>query len=146
MFKLPWILTLAGAVPFVGLSVLLAIAPEGIDLGLIQYGFVTYGAVILVFLSGIHWGLGVAFGRHELSKPCRILFLWSNIIALSGWLALLADFILAIPLLAVGFLMQWVMDRSLYRVNHLPHWFMQLRNVVTPIVLASCLVAYVAIA
>lgn len=146
MFWMPTLLTLAGGLPFVGLALLLFIGPAWGDSILFYYGFVTYGAVILVFLSGIHWGLAVAYGRHGLTKVCRILLVWSNVIALTGWLVLLTfESVLAIPLLAVGFAMQWLMDRRLYQTYFLPAWFMRIRNLITPIVLASCLVAYLSL-
>lgn len=146
MFTLPLLLTLAGAIPFVGLALLLFAAPVWGDAILFYYGFVTYGAIILTFLSGIHWGLAVAYGRHALSRVCIILMLWSNLVALCAWFCLLVfESPLAIALLAVGFTVQWLMDRRLYQTYFIPQWFMRIRSIITPIVVASCLVAYISI-
>lgn len=147
MFTLPLVLTLLGALPFIGLAALLYIKPVWGDAILFYYAFVTYGAIILTFLAGIHWGLAVAFGRHQLTRVCRILLIWSNVVALSAWIALLMfEYPLAIPLLAVGFAVQWLMDRRLYQTYFIPIWFIRIRNLITPIVLVACLVAYLSLA
>jgi len=85
-----------------------------------------YGAVILSFLGGIHWGVAMK----EYQSPFSFnLVLWSNIVSLSSWLALLIPFnAVAFFFLAICFLVQWVVDRQLNAQLLTPVFYAHLRT------------------
>ena len=89
---------------------------------------VAYGAVILSFLGGIRWGEAIT--RNSLLPGWAALIL-SVIPSLIGWLALLLHFMvnhtLALILLAVGFIVQYLLDRRATDKGELPLWFGRLR-------------------
>lgn len=138
--KLALALSLLGALPFVGLSVGISLEIANKDL-LLQPLF-TYGAVVLSFLGGIHWGLGVVNAQ---SRPHVAYFMY----LLSVSMALLAWGVLFITesylrLLAYAFLyaVAWGIDSVLYGRKLIPLWYFNLRGIVTPIVVVSMYVAY----
>lgn len=126
--SLAWLLSLAGAVPFVTAALAQWLLSD--------HGFSTwsgqaavlYGAIILSFLGGIHWGLGL----HAGSDASRRLAV-SVLPALMGWLALLVQPAIGLLLLCAGFAGQFITDLWL----GLPRWFAWLRATITLIVLGS---------
>lgn len=125
-------LTLAGALPFICLTVLsitdsdlLSIAPE--------QPLVTYGAVIVSFISGIHWG-------HAINNPkCSALLWHSNIVALLAWLAAMQLLPFSVALILFCFIYLLIVDYRLYQRAILPSWFWRLRLQITSIVTLSLL-------
>ncbi|MFN8692831.1 MAG: DUF3429 domain-containing protein [Holosporales bacterium] len=82
--KLAAILTYSGTIPLIlaALVPLFFIVDEA-DVNRIT---TTYSAIIISFLCGIHWAVFLFF-----SEKCpRNLFFTSNIVALIGWLSLIA--------------------------------------------------------
>ena len=125
---LAWLLSLAGAIPFVTAALAQWLLPGH---GFSQWAgqaALLYGAIILAFLGGIHWG----FGLQADSDAARRLAV-SVLPALLGWLALLVQPGIGLLLLLAGFLGQFVTDLWL----GLPRWFAWLRATITVIVLAS---------
>ena len=124
-----WIFALSGVLPF-GLSPLIALI-----------AFLTYGAVILSFVGAIWWGLAAAAGP---TAPKAMMFLWSVMPALIGWLATLVSADLGVLILAVGFLLQWSLDAGLV-VRYpevMPRWTFRLRTILTAGVLIALMVAW----
>ncbi|WP_158742476.1 DUF3429 domain-containing protein [Acidisphaera sp. L21] len=79
---LAWLLGLAGLLPFLGCG-LLALGQDGDRAAL---ALVAYGAVILAFLGGVHWGFALdePSGRGE-----RRRLTLGVLPSLAGWVALL---------------------------------------------------------
>lgn len=66
------------------------------------YLFITYGAIILSFLSGTLWG---QFVHKESSPVSKYLLISSNVVAVAAWFSLLLDIqVLSIALLFLGFI------------------------------------------
>ena len=84
-----------------------------------------YGAVILSFVGAIHWGLAMAR-----RNPPPEWFYASVMPALAGWVALLLPRLIALPLLAVGFIGWRVWEHRSVSPG-LPRWFRRLRTVLT---------------
>lgn len=129
-------LTYAGALPLVLSALALTLGyvpPTGAT-----WLCMTYSAVILSFLSGIHWACSLFFA----AQCPRNLLLTSNIVALLAWLSLLAMDSPWAMLLQIGcFLYLLVLDAKLHIVGLLPCWFFALRrNVTTLVVLMLCTV------
>jgi len=125
------ILTYAGTLPLVLSAAAAILGVHGFNYGLIA---LTYGAVIISFLSGIHWAAYLFY-----SEKCpRNLLLTSNITALLAWLSLLvANHRLMILLQILCFLYLLTLDLKMLSNTILPDWFYALRRNATAIVVLS---------
>jgi Protein of unknown function (DUF3429) len=130
--KLASILTTLGALPFVG-----AVAAQlaGISAYHTSYFSLTYGAVILSFLGGMHWGVFLSQAH-----VARInLLVSSNLFALLAWLSLLMLVPLTQYLIQITcFLALLLIDRRLAADGMIERWFYNLRKHVT-LVVVVCL-------
>ena len=157
-----WGLTLSGIIPFVGLALLAAFGRHVADwigqpaLGL-QLGWwaalalALYAAVILSFLGGIRFGMGVAASADGGYGPAwaRRDLAISVLPSLAGWalaiaatLGLFSGFTIiaagALAGLAFCIVLQWLWDRAAAG-GPAPHWFGPLRTGVTLIVVPALL-------
>jgi hypothetical protein len=101
-----------------------------------QTALLAYGAVILSFLGGIHWGLAIAGGRagmRELSLGV--------LPSLVGWAGLLIGGGTGLLLLVAGFAGVLLADLGLARAGAAPPWFARLRALLTGGVCALLLIA-----
>lgn len=128
-------LGLAGALPFVTLAMLLWWRSDG-NHALALAALTGYGAVILSFLGGIHWGLALRDPQGD-----GRMFAISVVPSLLGWVAVLLPAIPGLALLAAGFLGQMVLD---WRLALAP-WFRLLRMLLTAIVVVSLLTGVAAL-
>jgi len=133
-------LTYLGAIPFIGLSFYIY---SGMTVVMSQATafklFVTYAAVILTFLAGIHWGVAL----NPKHKASQTLFVSSNVMALTAWLSLnLSKTSQTLLLLLIGFVVQLIIDTVLYRKHWLREWFFKLRAIASAIVIGSLLLVY----
>ena len=110
----------------------------------VTFGLVAYGAVILSFLGGIHWGLAVPGllledqqGEDPVSRRGLVLSVLPSLIAWLG--VLLWQSMAGFICLVGGFVMVLAMDISAGRDERIPSWFLDLRKLLTIIVLV-CLV------
>jgi hypothetical protein len=128
-------LAFAGALPFVAgaLGVWLLPGERGLWAG---FALQTYGAVILSFLGGIHWGLAMAGTRD--GTPDARQFGASVVPSLLGWVALLLPQPAGLVLLAFGFVSQFLYDRRAAARGFAPAWYPALRQPLT-IVVVFCL-------
>lgn len=109
-------LGLAGLLPFVAAAAL-AWWPQllpGLDA---RAALAAYGAVIVSFLGGIHWGLVMRGVR-----PSAGRLLWGVTPSLLAWAALLLPAAPGLWLLAVSLLACFGVDRALYRSAGLSGW------------------------
>jgi hypothetical protein len=95
-----------------------------------------YGAIILSFLGGTHWGLVV---DRAVVDARRLLL--GALPALVGWLAVLAAGRAGLQMLLAGFVMMLGYDRTLAYGGDMPGWYVRLRLPVTLIVVASLAIA-----
>lgn len=87
----------------------------------VQTLLMTYGAVIVSFVAGIHWGV-------FLFRQCSLnLFLHSNIVALLSWLSLLSTLLWGVVILLFCFVYLLWIDTVLVRQQLLEPWFYRLR-------------------
>lgn len=133
-----FLLTATGAIPFVGLAIAMAFlnAPTNSTAAL---WLQTYSAVILSFLGGIRWGLGLAS-----RDPKASTFLLSVSPSLAGWAILPPAIILApgpVWFLAYAglFALQLIWD---LRSSDVPSSFKPLRLGVSLVVIASLVGAW----
>lgn len=127
-------LGLAGVLPFLALAILTLAG--GAHASFALSALLGYGAVILSFLGGIHWGLGI--GR---DRPSGGLLGIGVLPSLVGWAALLVGGKLGLGLLVLAFPLVLAVDLRLTRDSLAPAWFPRLRVVLTSAVVACLLVA-----
>lgn len=130
-------LGIAGLVPFVGLAGIIVLNAH-LPATDAWRALSLYGAVILSFMGGVHWGLAMA---HSVSSG----YLASVVPALVAWFAV--AFLPPRPsttMLAIGFGLLLLYDLATVRQGHAPTWYGPLRRGLTLIVLASLAAALLA--
>jgi hypothetical protein len=114
-----------GLVPFAGLAA--AVLGGGDDIRAVANpALLAYGATILSFLGGIHWGLALA--HPALSTRDVVMLLGIGVLPqLAGWVALLLPAPFGHSLCAAGLLALLAADDKAMRAGFAPAWFLQLR-------------------
>ena len=144
--RMPLILGLAGLIPFLW-GALSAISPEVQAWGIENFGprfvgpFVSlfYGAVILSFMSGVLWG----FAARLEEKQAATGFFLSVVPALWVLFSTGSGASSSAITLMIGFLGVLVLDYYFWRMGAAPDWWMQLRMLLTAIVVGSLAVIVV---
>lgn len=129
-------LGLGGLLPFAA-SAAAAFAgePSVSQFALLSLG--AYGAVILSFLGGVKWGMGINDRAAMQRWPVLIMSVVPSLIA---WPTLLLPTPWMLLILVAGFGVQYLADRRSVETGELPHWFGRLRLILTVGAL-SCLLA-----
>lgn len=125
-------LTYMGALPFVIFNLMLVLHFDFVlSTEFIFKAFLTYGAIIMSFLAGMHWGLAIT-----VSQPVSAyLLLSSNVVAILAWLCLILNIhFLALILLGVLYLYQLLIDCKLAKDRLIAKGFLLTRIVITVIV------------
>ncbi|GAB6194820.1 DUF3429 domain-containing protein [Lysobacter xanthus] len=128
-----WLLGLTGLVPFVagtGATWLLP-TPQGPHAA---FALAAYGATIVAFLGGLHWGLAARSGQSALQ------YAWGAVPSLVAWGALLLPTRSALAVLASALVACYAVDRRVLPAQGLAGW-RPLRLVLTVVAAGSCLVA-----
>lgn len=133
-----------GALPFVALAVAV-IGLDGVTRALAVQALLGYGAVILSFLGGIHWGLAIAPGGPPAAPELGTRLAWSVVPSLVGWAALLVTPVTGLFALAAAFAAMLGIDLRATRLGAAPAWYPRLRVPLTMTVVASVLAAAVAL-
>lgn len=123
-----------GLIPFL-LGSIMTVATDS-DWGIDALRF--YGAAILSFMGGIHWGLAIADdGGHD----ATLQRLGTSVIPpLIGWSALLLDPTQGLILLALAFAVLLLGDIVAVRLRLAPRWYPRLRLPLTAVVVPCLLV------
>ena len=138
-------LAYAGLIPFVGLALLVQLAPTPLNY-LSAESLAGYGAVITSFMGALHWGANL----HTLGKAPpgdrwedRNAWIWGVIPALVAWLALHIYIPVGLVILASTLIIQRNIDQNTYQYyfssDQARQAFMTMRNRLTCIA-AACLV------
>ncbi len=127
-----WALGLAGLIPFVSLAALQSVSPPGWRM-LAASALLTYGAIIVSFLGGIHWGLAM-----RESKASVQWLIWGVTPSLLGWLAVVLDSPWGQCVLALSLLLCLLVDQVAYPRSGLQGW-LPLRRLLTAVATASVL-------
>ena len=112
-----------GLLPFVAGTILIALghdwAPDALRF---------YGASILSFMGGVHWGLAIAdFGSARTEGTSWLRLGASVLPALVAWIALLLDPLRGLLLLTLAFALLLRMDQFATRRELAPAWYPTLR-------------------
>ncbi len=135
------VLGLGGLIPFLGLA-LVTTSPEVTRVALAVKALAMYGAIILTFLGGLHWGAMLSAPNYRLERA-RMRYLWSVVPSLVAWPVLVfLTPLQALPWLALALAIVWVIDVWLYRAQGNLNWFIKLRSILTIVACASLLFAW----
>lgn len=137
------VLGLAGLLPFVLFSFLtLSLSSEGSTRSLLA--LVAYGATILAFLGGVHWGFALDGSDTPSERVQRARFGLGVVPSLIGWAAMLITFIglptAGLLALTAGFIATTVVEAQATRRGLMPQRYMWLRWVLS-VVVVICLVS-----
>jgi hypothetical protein len=133
----------AGVIPFLLLTLCLRLhwfPPARVSAWLFSYA-----AVILTFLGGIQWGIGVMRLDTNTSLFPH-LFTLSILPSLAAWLLLLLNYPkLQLIGFILGFIAVLAVDIGLALREMIPGWFLKLRCLITLVVVTLLLLSYRAI-
>lgn len=124
-----------GAIPFLvgGILVTCDVRLPGIE---VPTALLYYGAVILSFLGGLHWGRIASTANH--SRPSDTAFLvWSVVPPLIAWGALLMGQSAGIIVMIGCFCSAYIIDRRLYVAGEWQGWMHSLRRNLTAVACVS---------
>ena len=129
-----------GLTPFIVLSLwLYGIAPDHPWRSGTILLLLVYSAVVLSFLGGVRWGVGIK--AEDSDKRPRELWL-ALPPAFIGWIAVIAPIPLSFAMLAVAFAALGAWDALAAHGNKLPEWYGRLRIVLTVGAVAMLLLAF----
>ena len=136
-------LGLAGLLPFVLCSLgALSLSSDGSTRSLLA--LVAYGATILAFLGGVHWGFALDESSTVSERVQRLRFGLGVVPSLIGWAAMLVTFIglptTGLLVLTAGFIATTVVEGQAARRGLMPHRYMWLRWGLS-VVVVLCLVS-----
>ena len=124
------LLGLGGLLPFAGCS-LGALNPDVELAERSLLALVAYGAVILAFLGGVHWGLALDGSGVPTVRVQRLRFGLGVVPSLVGWVALMVAILgwplLAATLLMAGFVTMTLIEARATRQGSMPAGYMRLR-------------------
>jgi len=129
----------AGLIPFALLALLMWLVDEDL-LPFVAVALAGYGAVIVSFLGGIHWGLGFVRG----DDSARLHFVWGVGPSLLAWLSLLMPPHAGLPLIGLLLLACYAVDRKVYPTAGLAQ-VLPMRLQLTVVATLSCMLGAAAI-
>jgi hypothetical protein len=128
-----WVLGPLGLLPFIGCALAALSLPEPAAATWLT-PLAAYGAVILAFLGGVHWGFVLAPGDAPPQRPGLRLLL-GVLPSLIGWVALLTPLLLpaeaGLAVLLAGFVATILTEQYLARNAMAPAAYMPLRWVLS---------------
>ncbi len=127
----------AGVIPFLLLGIA-SVGGEQAQALAAARGLVGYGAVILAFLGGVHWGFTLT--EPEGGRAVRARLLLGVAPSLIGWVAVLVSIVaepaLALLVLITGFIATVVVESRAQKRDLMPGGYMAMRWVITIVVVA----------
>ena len=119
-------LGLAGLIPFWGLTILIITLDSPMKNFAVQAN-ITYGALILSFLGGIHWGVALMNAKYL----NWLSLSWGVSPTLFAWLALFLQPSMGLTMLIFGFLATAIIDFRIFASNRDNAWFGKLRTILS---------------
>lgn len=131
----------AGLIPFVLLALMLWLL-GGEQQAFVAIALAGYGALILSFLGGVHWGLAWSLDRSVVQPTPNLrrqLLLWGVTPSLLAWPGVLMPPFAGLAWLGFMLILNYLADRTLYRRAGLQHW-LTLRFRLSAVAALSCFV------
>ncbi len=123
-----------GLVPFLACG-LMALSPDPVQSARMELALLAYGAVILSFLGGVHWGFALLTPASTPARFERLRLVLGVLPALAGWIAVLLPRILApwsgLLLLIAAFIATAVVEQQAERHGLMPRGYIWLRWALT---------------
>lgn len=141
MNKLPIIFGYAGTLPFILFMLLSFVANEESTAKAITTLQMAYGAMILSFLGGIHWGQAIPSNNTKQLSFSMLLTIGSFGLMILGF------FTPSLPLLLMACLF-WAVyyaDRNLMPLDYIPEGYFSFRRNLTIIVSGTLLISFFAV-
>jgi hypothetical protein len=136
--RLAILLGVAGLIPFLGAG-LGSVVYDQVQASRMVSALMAYGAVILAFLGGVHWGL--AMDTAEAPRVARIRLILGVIPSLIGWGALLLALMFppegGLALLIFGFVITMLTEARAGRQGLIPTGYLWLRWGLSVVVVAA---------
>jgi len=129
-----------GLIPFAALAALLPFVNGDLKPDL-AYSLLAYGAVILSFLGGVHWGLAIGGTEPAGAASLKVRLILSVIPSLVAWAALLVPERSGLFVLSAAIALMLIVDIRASRAGEAPKWYPRLRIPLSCAVTASLLVA-----
>jgi hypothetical protein len=130
-------LAYAGLLPFIGMAALLWLVDPELH-PFVALAMAGYGAAIVSFLGGIHWGIGFKNAARMHNAPL-FNFVWGVVPSLLAWVAVTMPAYAGLPLLAILLGVCYAVDRKAYVKADLQEW-LPLRWHLTLVAALSCLI------
>lgn len=125
----------AGLLPFIGLALLLWLVSDELH-PFVALALAAYGAVIVSFLGGIHWGIGLRYAATQ--TPGHAFHLvWGTVPPLLAWVAIMMPAFAGLPLLGLILAGSYVVDCKTWADAGLSHW-LPLRWRLTVVATLAC--------
>jgi len=135
-----------GLVPFAALAALLPFVSADLKTD-VAYSLLAYGATILSFLGGVHWGLAIGSTARAAAADLKVRLTLSVVPSLVAWAALLVPLRSGLFMLAAAIALMLVVDIRATRAGEAPAWYPRLRIPLSCAVAAALLVgAWTAVA
>ncbi|MTI00368.1 DUF3429 domain-containing protein [Roseibium sp. RKSG952] len=128
------LLGVAGFLPFAVFCIAVILAPPRYVIEA-QFALNFYGAVILSFMGGIHWGLEMARQKENEDAPALGALTLSVLPSLAAWASLALPVRFGSAALAVFFALTLAYDLSCAKSGRTPPWYPKLR---IPLTVAVC--------
>lgn len=126
----------AGLVPFVGLALLMWLVNADLH-PFVALAMGAYGATVVSFLGGIHWGIGLRDAAVT-QRVHLFHFVWGIVPPLMAWVAMLMPAYAGLPLLGLVMVGCYLVDRRTWHGAGLDRW-LPLRLRLTVVATLSCL-------
>ena len=140
---LPLAIGLVGLAPFIGLALVVALSDAtvaGVDAA---FALTVYGAVILSFMGGAHWGLAL---RHPAPDIRSALYLGAVVSPVWAWVGVVVGGAAGLGLLAAGLAAQGVVDAARSGRFAAPRWYPRLRALLAALATVATTAAAVVVA
>lgn len=128
----------AGLVPFVLLALLIWLVTPDLH-PFVAMALAGYGATIVSFLGGIHWGIGLRYAATQQESHAFHL-VWGVVPPLLAWVAVLMPAYAGLPLLGLVLVGCYAVDHKTWADAGLAHW-LPLRLRLTVVATLSCVFA-----
>jgi Protein of unknown function (DUF3429) len=123
----------AGMIPLVTLALLMWIVSEEAH-PYVALAMSSWGAIIVAFLGGIHWGIGLRRNAPER----KVHMVWGVIACICAWIAAMMPPFAGLPLLGLLLIACYLVDRKTWPQAGLREW-MTMRFRLTVVCTLACL-------
>ena len=128
----------AGLIPFMFLALCLWVVGEDLH-PYVALSMQAWGAVIVSFLGGIHWGVGFHNALTQANAP-RLHLVWGIVPTLLAWVAVMMPAFAGLPLLGFVLIGCYLVDRQTWPDAGLAPW-LPMRWRLTVVSSLSCFLA-----